>query len=186
MYKSPHFCWPQVFLFFFLNLGGRELAAVSNIDSFKAGKILIVQVCALSCQEETPFHSEARGTSPLGYKGWLWANSWVQRSRVGSFSLLIQNLFLLQYSLSPVFFSFYGQTCSIWSSWARDLIGAAAEATAMPQPWRHWIWATSVTYTAACGNTGSLTHWVRSGIKPTSSCRLHCVLNPRSLHLVFF
>ena len=31
------------------------------------------------------------------------------------------------------------------------------------------IWATSVTYTTACGHTGSLTHWVRPGIKPASS-----------------
>ena len=27
----------------------------------------------------------------------------------------------------------------------------------------------SATYTTACGNTGSLTHWARSGVKPTSS-----------------
>ena len=27
-----------------------------------------------------------------------------------------------------------------------------------PQPGQHWIQATSVIYTAACGNAGSLTH----------------------------
>ena len=39
----------------------------------------------------------------------------------------------------------------------------------MPQPHQWQIRATSVTYTTACGNTGSLTHWVRPGIKPTWS-----------------
>jgi len=31
------------------------------------------------------------------------------------------------------------------------------------------IWATSATYTTAHGNAKSLTHWVRPGIKPSSS-----------------
>ena len=31
------------------------------------------------------------------------------------------------------------------------------------------IWASSMTYTPVHGNTGSLTHWVRPGIKPTTS-----------------
>ena len=39
----------------------------------------------------------------------------------------------------------------------------------MPQPRQNQIWATSVTYTTACGRTGSLIHWVRTGTKPTSS-----------------
>ena len=34
------------------------------------------------------------------------------------------------------------------------------------------IWAMSVTYTTAHGNTRSLTHWVRLGIEPTSSWML--------------
>ena len=42
-----------------------------------------------------------------------------------------------------------------------------------PQPQQHWIWATSVTYTAACGNTGSLAHWSRPGIKPRSNLHPH-------------
>ena len=40
-----------------------------------------------------------------------------------------------------------------------------------PQPQQSEIWATSVTHAAACGNTGSLTHWARPGIKPASSQR---------------
>jgi len=35
-----------------------------------------------------------------------------------------------------------------------------------------WDRATSVTYTTAHGNAGSLSHWVRPGIKPASSCML--------------
>ena len=38
-----------------------------------------------------------------------------------------------------------------------------------PQPRRQQSWASSVTYTAAHSNDVSLTHWVRPGIKPTSS-----------------
>ena len=45
---------------------------------------------------------------------------------------------------------------------------------------QHWIQATSVTYTAACSNVGSLIHWVRPGIEPISLWRLHCVLDPLS------
>ena len=40
------------------------------------------------------------------------------------------------------------------------------------------IWAASVNYIAAHSNTGSLTHWVRPEIEPTSSWTLCWVLNP--------
>ena len=49
------------------------------------------------------------------------------------------------------------QSCSCWPT---------------PQPQQHGIQATSVTYTTAHGNAGSLTHWVRPGIEPVSSWRL--------------
>ena len=39
----------------------------------------------------------------------------------------------------------------------------------MPQPQQCQIWAPSVTYTRAHSNAGSLTHWVRPGIKPAPS-----------------
>ena len=48
-------------------------------------------------------------------------------------------------------------------------IGAAASCQPMPQPQQHRIRVVSVTYTAAQGNTGSLTHWAGPGIEPTSS-----------------
>ena len=34
-----------------------------------------------------------------------------------------------------------------------------------PQPQEHWLWAAPVTYAAACGNAGSLTHRVRPGME---------------------
>ena len=37
------------------------------------------------------------------------------------------------------------------------------------QPQQRQIWASSVTYTTAGGNIGSLTHWSRPGIKPATS-----------------
>ena len=38
----------------------------------------------------------------------------------------------------------------------------------MTQPQQCQTWATSVTYTIAHSNAGSLTHWARPGIKPES------------------
>ena len=46
------------------------------------------------------------------------------------------------------------QSCSCWPT---------------PQPQQHQIRATSVAYAAVCHNTGSLTHWARPGIEPSSS-----------------
>ena len=40
-----------------------------------------------------------------------------------------------------------------------------------PQPQQHRIWATSLTYSAACCNVGSLTYWARPGMEPASSQR---------------
>ena len=46
------------------------------------------------------------------------------------------------------------QSCSCWP---------------MPQPQQCQIWAVSATYTTARSNTGSLTHWARTGIEPITS-----------------
>ena len=48
------------------------------------------------------------------------------------------------------------------------LFRAAPTAYGVSQT-RGWIGATSATYTTALGNTGSLTHWARPGIKPATS-----------------
>ena len=52
------------------------------------------------------------------------------------------------------------------SSWARDQLGAAAEAyaTAMATPDLSHI----LTYATACGNAGSLTHGAKPGLNPHS------------------
>ena len=50
----------------------------------------------------------------------------------------------------------------------------------MPEPQQYQIKTASANYTTAYGNALSLTHWVRPGIKPSSSQRQHCVLNPMS------
>ena len=47
----------------------------------------------------------------------------------------------------------------------------------MPQPREHWIWASSGTYPTACGNAGSLTHWVRSGIIHTCNPQRESVVS---------
>ena len=47
--------------------------------------------------------------------------------------------------------------------WARDQMGSLHHSHS------NRLRAPSVTYITACGNTDSLTHWVRPGIKPASS-----------------
>ena len=76
-------------------------------------------------------------------------------------------------------FSFYSHTCGMWkfpgqgSHWS-------CSCRPTPQPQQRCITATSVTSPAACGNTGSLTHWVKPGIEPASSWILCWVLNALS------
>ena len=57
------------------------------------------------------------------------------------------------------------------SSQARSQIRAVA-AGLCHKPEKLGIQAASATYTTAHGNAGSLTHWARPGIKPTSSWML--------------
>ena len=82
-----------------------------------------------------------------------------------------------------LFFFFFFSWLWLWhgSSQARGWIGAAAAClTPVPQPRQHLICAASVTYTEVCGNTRSLSHWARPGIKPISSQRQCHILNPWS------
>ena len=51
----------------------------------------------------------------------------------------------------------------------RGQIGAVGSHWPMPQSLQLRIWAVSATYTTAQGNAGSISHWVRPGIKPASS-----------------
>ena len=76
-------------------------------------------------------------------------------------------------------FLFTATTMVYGSSQKRGQIGAAAaslhhsHSNNRSEP---YLWPTTT-----CSNTGSLTHWVRPGIQPTSSWRPHWVLiNPLS------
>ena len=64
--------------------------------------------------------------------------------------------------------------------WYMEVPGPGVESKLQPQPQphQHQFWATSATHPAACGNAGSLTHWAKSGIKPSTSRTLHRVLKP--------
>ena len=72
------------------------------------------------------------------------------------------------------FFLFRAAPEAYGSSQARGWIRIA------PQTQQTEIQAAPVTYTADCGNVRSLIHWVRPRIKPTSSRKLHRVLNQLS------
>ena len=63
---------------------------------------------------------------------------------------------------SLVLFLFMAVPAAHGSSRARGGIGAAAAGLCHSHS--NSTWATSVTYTSACGSTVSLTHWVRPGI----------------------
>ena len=79
------------------------------------------------------------------------------------------------------FFLFTATHSAYISSWAMGRITASAPAPSHNHSRDLWgIWAASVTYAAACSNTGSLTHWVKPEIEPTSSGTLCQVLSPLS------
>ena len=65
-------------------------------------------------------------------------------------------------------FFFYGHTCSIWKFLGQGLNGSCS-CQPTPQQQQRGIPATSVTYTTAHSDNGSLTHCERPGIEPTFS-----------------
>ena len=67
-----------------------------------------------------------------------------------------------------LFLLFRATPAAYESSQARGLVGAAAAGLCHSHS-NAGNWATSATYTAACSNARSLTHWLRPGIKPASS-----------------
>ena len=91
------------------------------------------------------------------------------------FLRIILNLF----SFLKFIFHFMTAPMAYGSAWTRGQIGAAAD-NLHSRPQQHRIQASSMTYAVAFGNIGSLTHWARSGIEPTSSQTLSQVLNPLS------
>ena len=95
-------------------------------------------------------------------------------------------LFIYLFIYFCLFAIFLGRSCSIWrflgqgSNWSCSLWPT-------PQPQQHGIWASSGTYTTAHGNARSVTHWVRPGIRPTTSWFLvgfhwAMTVTPRSLN----
>ena len=90
--------------------------------------------------------------------------------------ILFAYMLIMLYFL--LFFSFCGCTCGIGK-----LLNQGSNwicSGNLHQPWQHWIQDSSVTYTAAWSNAGSLSPWVRLGIKPASSQRQCQVLNLQS------
>ena len=86
---------------------------------------------------------------------------------------------LLPFSLNffiSLFFAFYGHTMSIWEFLGQGL-NWSCSCWSIPQPQQCQIQVASATYTAACSNSGSLIHWARPAVKPTSSQMLCRVLN---------
>ena len=92
-------------------------------------------------------------------------------SKEGS-SLVPDRTMPLEITLLFFFFFF----CSLFravptaygGSQARGLIGAVS-CWPISEAQQHQIWAMSATYTPAHGNSRSLTHWVKPGIKPATS-----------------
>ena len=70
--------------------------------------------------------------------------------------------------LPSFFFFFFGGGC-IHGIWKFPGWGSNGSCSCHPVPQLHRIQAVSLTYTTAHSNAGSLTHWVRTGIKPTTS-----------------
>ena len=73
-------------------------------------------------------------------------------------------MYLIKYS----FLLFRATLASYGSSQARGS-NQRYNCQSAPQPQQHQIQASSLTYTKAHGNPGSLTHWARPGIEPVSS-----------------
>ena len=88
--------------------------------------------------------------------------------------------FFLSFSLSLFFFLSF--SFSLWRHlWYMEIPSPEVKSELQVQPYTtataHLIRAASSTYAVPCGNSGSLTHWVRPGIEPTSSGTLCWVLN---------
>ena len=80
------------------------------------------------------------------------------------------------------FFFFAATPAAFVSSQAR--VKSELQLRSMPQPWQHQIWVAFATYTTACGNARSLTHWARPGIEPAALRSLSMVLNSLSHNLI--
>ena len=76
------------------------------------------------------------------------------------------HILLLLFFLS--FCHFLGRTSGIWRFPGWELNQSCSHRPT-PEPQQRRIRAVSATYTTAHSNAGSLTHWARPGIEPTTS-----------------
>ena len=67
-----------------------------------------------------------------------------------------------------IFFNLLTARCGVWKFPGQGS-NQSCSCWPMAEPWQSRIRAPSLNYTTAHGNTGSLIHWVKSGIEPTSS-----------------
>ena len=81
-------------------------------------------------------------------------------------NVLLSSFLFLSFFL--FFFWWGGCSCSIWKFPGQGS-NRSYNCHSTPQPQKCQIWATSATYTTACGNARSLTHWVGPGIEPEFS-----------------
>ena len=115
-------------------------------------------------------------------------NCWRVEISIGIHFKFDSHLAQIPKSSHSDFFFFNSHTCSIWKFLDQGS-NHNCSCKLMPQPGNAQIQATSVTYSAACGNARTLTPWARPRIKPKSG-RLHWVLNllsyNRNSHTVIF
>ena len=102
-------------------------------------------------------HASQQWSKPLQW--WHWIPNLLRHQGTPSWFLYVVPTLVIIW----LFFFLKGCTFSI-----QELSGSCS-CLPTPQPQQLRIWAASETYTTVLGNTGSLTHWVRPRLKPTSS-----------------
>ena len=90
-------------------------------------------------------------------------------------------LLLFSFSFLSFFICFFRASPAAYGSSQARGQSRSCGCLPMPQLQQCQIWATSVTYTEACSNARSLTHWMRAGIEPVSSWILVGFLTSRSI-----
>ena len=171
----PHLCLPRVFPVYslFSGLGPHLFSSASASDPILSNADFTQATTNLSRTHIRWFHPQWKlSDGPF--------NSF---HNLGTASPISPTALLpmLQLSTQPPNITLLAGLCS----WFSFLLFRAAHAgygsfqvrglnqiySCQPTPWpqQHWIRATPAAYTAAHGNSGSLTHWARAGIKPSSS-----------------
>ena len=125
---------------------------------------------AMSVALKSKKKKQKQNKKNLGASGQVWSVSLGYRSLIEEQSSQTRSGFWL-IVLSFLFFFSLGPSCGIWRFPGKESNWSCSH---QPTPeTQHQIWATSATYTTAHGSAGSLTHWARPGIKPSTSWFLH-------------